>query len=84
MVSSCPMDVVEPSRSMPGEEAESDSGRGGVEVVERLGNPGMDQLVEERRIAVPTRERKVFLEGGGVVDIVPSQLTGDPDVFEKS
>lgn len=80
-MSTCVRDAVEASRSTFGEvdpatAAESGSVRGGVAEPERLGNPGRPQLVEERRIAVPTRERKVFL-GGGVVDIAPNSLTSD-------
>lgn len=79
-MSTCVRDAVEASRSTFGEvdpaAVESGSVRGGVAEPERLGNPGRPQLVEERRIAVPTRERKVFL-GGGVVDIAPSSLTSD-------
>jgi len=81
VVSTCERDVEEPSRSSFGEvdpamEAESGSARGGVVEPERFGSPGRPQLVEERRITVPTRERKVFL-GGGVVDITPSSLASD-------
>lgn len=81
MVSTCVRDAVEASRSNFGEvdpamEAESGSVRGGVAEPERFGNPGRPQLVEERRIAVPIRERRVFL-GGGVVDIASSLLTSD-------
>lgn len=78
-MSTCVRDVVEASRSTFGEvdpATESGSVRGGVAEPERLGNPGRPQLVEERRIAVPTRERKVFL-GGGVVDIALNSLTSD-------
>lgn len=88
MVSTCGRDVVEASRSIFGEvdpaiEPESGSGRGGVVEPERFGNPGRPQLVEERRIAVPTRARKPFL-GGGVVAIGSNTLTGDPgDIQEK-
>lgn len=86
-MSTCVRDVVEPSRSGFGEvdpviEAESGSARGGVAEPERFGSTGRPQLVEERRIAVPTRERKVFL-GGGVVDIVSSSLTSDGGDLQK-
>lgn len=70
MVSICLRGGVEPSRSILGggdPEVEGGSSEGGGVEPERFGNPGMVQLVEERRITVPTRERKVFL-GGGVVD----------------
>lgn len=87
MVLTCERDAVEPSRSCFGEvdpamEAESGSWRGGVVEPERFGNPGRPQLVEERRITVPTRERKVFL-GGGVVDITPSSPTSDTGYLQE-
>jgi hypothetical protein len=58
LVSSCLRDVVNPSRSFLGREPaiEGDSAGGGGVEDERLGNLGMVQLVEERRMTDPTRE----------------------------
>jgi hypothetical protein len=86
VVSICLRGGVEPSRSILGggdPEVEGGSSRGGVEP--RFGSPGMVQLVEERRITVPTRERKVFL-GGGVTDwadMVSRWFRSDPNVLQE-
>ena len=47
-------------------DAVSESGGGGVAEPERPGKPGMLNAVDERRIAVPTRERNVDFFGGVV------------------
>lgn len=64
-------EVVEPSRSSlpetdPARDAVSESGGGGVTEFPRFGKPGMLNAVDDRRMAPPTRERKVdFLWGVG-------------------
>ena len=78
VVSSCLRDAVDPSRSIPGggdPGIMAQSSGGGVL---DFGDPGI-QFVELRRMTVPTRERKVFLGGGGVVDIVSRQFASDSD-----
>lgn len=51
----------------PAMEAVSESGGGGVAEPARPGKPGRLNAVEERRITVPTRERKVDFFGGDEV-----------------
>lgn len=69
---------VEPSlETDPAMDAVSESWGGGVAEVPRLGKPGMLNAVDDRRIAPPTRARKVdFLWGVGGDAIVKEGVRG--------